>query len=226
MMLMASQGTLEWYTERWGMITMSERVTKLMEGHVHELNKLLKKIRWQKDHADPVTIREEFERESRLGDNVNSLSWGRQHESESVEQYELTRNVTVFRPGFFQHPLWPTLCGSSIDFIENDTFACEIKCPYNSENHLRTIRFGMDPMYFNQTQGHMEVTGLEKGKFISYDPRHPIDEQKLYVQNLERDLEWTLKFRKRMEEFAHHMEAGTQFEQQMGKATDGIPSMF
>ncbi len=223
---MADQGTLEWYTERWGRITMSKGVTTLMDGHVHERNKLLKLIRWQLNHANPDTIREEFERETRLGDNVNALAWGRQHELESIEQYELTRNVTVVRPGFMKHPLWPDYCGSSIDFIEGDEFACEIKCPFNSENHLKSIRFGMGPWHVNQTQGHMEVAGLEKGKFVSYDPRHPVEEQKIYVQNIERDLEWTMKFRELMDQFAHHMEVGTQFEQQMGAARDGIPSMF
>ncbi len=223
---MSDQGTLDWYAERWGRVTMSKGVATLMDGHVHERNKLLKLIRWQKDHADLNTIREEFERESRLGDNVNALAWGRQHEIESIEQYELTRNVTVVRPGFMTHPIWSDYCGSSIDFLEGDKFACEIKCPYNSENHLRAIRFGMGPEHVHQTQGHMEVAGLEKGKFVSYDPRHPVDEQKIYVQNIERDLEWTLKFRELMDQFVHHMEVGTQFEQQMGSATDGIPSMF
>ena len=46
------------------------------------------------------------------------------------------------------------------------------------------------------------------------------------MHNLKRDPEWTKKFRDLMGEFTHHMENGTQFEQPMGKATDGIPSMF
>ncbi len=231
---MADQGTLDWYAERWGKVTMSKGVTTLMDGHVHERNKLLKLIRWQKAHSDLDTIMAEFERETRLGDNVNALSWGKQHELESIEQYELTRNVTVQRLGFCPHPEWPHLCGSSIDFIEthdgtedgDPRYACEIKCPYVSENHLKTLRFGMGPWHVNQTQGHMEVSLLDEGKFISYDPRHPVDEQKIYVQNLTRDSEWSEKFRKLMGEFAHHMEIGTQFEQQMGAARDGIPSMF
>ncbi len=205
---------------------MSKHVATLMDGHVHERNKLLKLIRWQKDNSDLDTIMQEFERETRIGDNVKALAWGRKHEIESIEQYELTRNVTVMRPGFMKHPLWPDLCGSSIDFIEGDEFACEIKCYYVSENHLRTLRFGMGPEHVHQTQGHMEVAGLEKGKFVSYDPRHPVDEQKIYVQNLKRDLDWSIKFRDLMGEFAHHMEAGSRFEQQMGATKDGIPSMF
>ncbi len=231
---MADQGTLDWYADRWGKITMSMRVATLMDGHVHERNKLLKLIRWQRDNSDLDTIMQEFERETKLGDNVKPLAWGRKHESESIDQYELTRNVTVQRLGFCPHPMWPHLCGSSIDFIEthdgtlsgDPRYACEIKCPYNRENHLRTIRFGMGPEHVHQTQGHMEVAGLEEGKFISYDPRHPVDEMKLYVQNIERDLEWTLKFRSLMDQFSKHIENGTKFEQQMGATRDGIPSMF
>lgn len=205
---------------------MSQGVATLMDGHVHQRNQLLKLIRWQQDHADMDTIAAEFERETRLGENVEALAWGRQHEIESIEQYELTRNITVVRPGFTLHPLWPKYCGSSIDFLEGDEYACEIKCPHKSENHLKAIRYGMGQWHVNQTQGHMECADRDEGKFVSYDPRHPVEEQRIYVQNLDRDPEWTKKFRELMGEFAQHMELGTQFETTMKGATDGIPSMF
>jgi len=229
---MNPQGTLDWYTERWGMITMSQHPKILLEGHVHTWNKLLKHIIWQREH--PHLIREEFERETMIGDNVPSLQHGKRLEIESVEQYELTRNVSVIRPGFMRHHEFPTLVGSSVDFIETDDgtldgegqYACEIKCPFLSEHHLRAIRYGMAPEHVHQTQGHMEVTGLVEGKFVSYDPRHPVEEQRVYVQNLARDPEWSKQFRAMIEEFAHHLEHGTQFEHKMGKAKDGIPSMF
>ena len=231
---MNPQGTYGWYAERWGMITMSERVKTLLEGHVHTLNRLLKKVIWERTNATTDIIHQEYERESSLGDRVNALAWGRKHESESIEQYELTRNVSVIRPGFTKHPDYPNLVGSSIDFIETGDgqfdgkpqYACEIKCYHLPENHLRAVRYGMHPDHYNQTQGHMEVTGLTEGKFVSYDPRHPVEEQRVYVQNLRRDPDWGLRFRDMIDQFAGHLKNGTQFEHKMGKATDGIPSMF
>lgn len=230
---MDRQGTYEWYRDRWGMITMSQQAKILIEGHVHLWNKLLKHIRWQREQGETV-IRQQYESETSLGDNVEALAWGKRLEIESVEQYELTRNVSVIRPGFMRHHEFPTLVGSSIDFIETDDgtldgegqFACEIKCPLLPENHLKAIRYGMAPEHVHQTQGHMEVTGLVEGKFVSYDPRHPVEEQRVYVQNLTRDPEWAKQFRTMIEEFDHHLKHGTQFEHKMGKATDGIPSMF
>lgn len=228
------QGSFEWYRSRWGRITMSVTVKPLLNGHVHELNNLLKLIRWQHEHNDEATVRAEYEREARLGDQVEAMAWGKTHETESVEQYELTRNVSVIRPGFVAHPIWPTLVGDSTDFLESEDgtlespsfYAGEIKCPYLSKNHLSYLRYGMPEIYYNQTQGHMETHDLEEGKFVSYDPRHPVDRDKIYVQMLKRDHAWSDKFRDRMTQFSKHFEAGSRFEHDIGKITDGVPSMF
>ncbi len=72
----------------------------------------------------------------------------------------------------------------------------------------------------------MEVHDLDEGKFVSYDPRHQIEEQQVYVQTLERDLAWQKLFREKMEEFDEHFRNGTLYESPITKATDGIPSMF
>lgn len=213
---------------------MSQRVKILMEGHVHALNNLLKTIRWEQGLTEDQQ-REEYNREMRIGDITPALAWGRQHEVEMLEYYEMTRNVEVIRPGFIVHPMWPDLVGDSADFIETvegtldgkPRWVGEIKCPFNGKNHLKTIRYGMPGYHHNQTQGHLECHGLTEGRFGSFDPRHPVEANKLYVQNLEVDLAWQTRFRERMEEFDAHFQQGTLFEaDNLGKATDGIPSMF
>lgn len=213
---------------------MSATIKTLMEGHVHELNKLLDFIRWQRTHGDEKTVRLEYEREMSLGDRVEAMSWGKKYEPEAINHYELSRAIEVIQPGFVSHPDFPDLIGDSTDFIECDDgtvngtpkFAAEVKCPKKSENHMKYLRYGMPAIYYNQTQGHMEVHGVQLGKFVSYDPRHRIEADKLYVQILHADEAWQLRFRERAEEFAHHLKRGSKFEHKIGGVKDGIPSMF
>ncbi len=231
---MAEQRTYEWFADRWGKITMSQRIDILMGNLIHNLNNLLKTLKWEQVQAVPDQIREAFEAEGRIGDASPAMSWGKRLEEEAISHYELTRNVQVIRCGFKVHPLWPHLVGDSTDFIEcsdgtldgEPQFACEVKCPFNSENHKKSLRFGMATWHHNQTQGHMEVHDLDEGKFVSYDPRHPIEEQQIYVQTIERDLAWQKLFREKMEVFDGHFRNGTFYEHVVAKATDGIPSMF
>ncbi len=231
---MAEQRTYEWFADRWGKITMSKRIDILMNNLVHELNNLLKILKWEQFQAAPDQIREAYEAETRIGDASPAMSWGKRLEEEAISHYELTRNIQVIRCGFKVHPLWPHLVGDSTDFIEclDGTldgvphFAGEVKCPYNSENHKKSLRFGMATWHHNQTQGHMEVHDLDQGKFVSYDPRHQIEEQQIYVQTIERDLAWQKLFREKMEVFDDHFRNGTFYEHVVAQATDGIPSMF
>lgn len=231
---MAEQRTFEWFYERWGKITMSSRIKTIMEGHVHQLNNLLKTLRWEQEEATQDQIRKAYEDETRIGDANLAMSWGKRHEEEAITHYEMTRNIEVIQVGFAVHPRWPKLVGTSTDFIEcddgtvtgNPKYACEIKCPYNPENHKKTIRYGMPTYHHHQTQGHMEVYNLDLGKFVSYDPRHPIEEQQVYVQLLERDTAWQKLFYEKMEEFEEHFNMGTIYEHKIQSATDGIPSMF
>jgi len=231
---MAEQRTYEWFADRWGKITMSKRVDILLGSHVHDLNNLLKTLKWEQFEATPDQIRQAFESETRIGDASPAMSWGKRHEEEATTHYELSRNVQVHRAEFLVHPMWPHLVGDSTDFLEGATgvldepakYACEIKCPYNSDNHKKTLRFGMAAWHHNQTQGHMEVHDLDEGKFVSYDPRHPIEEQQIYVQTIERDLAWQKLFREKMEVFDDHFRNGTFYEHAVAQATDGIPSMF
>lgn len=231
---MSLQRTLEWFQSRWGKITMSKRIDILLSGHVHDLNNLLKTMKWEQFQATPDQVREAFEAETRIGDASPAMSHGKRMEEPGICHYELSRNVQVIRAEFKAHPMWPNLVGDSTDFIETDDgtldgepkFACEVKCPYNSDNHKKTLRFGMAAWHHNQTQGHMEVHDLDEGKFVSYDPRHPIEEQQIYVQTIDRDLAWQKLFHEKMEAFDDHFRNGTFYEHVVAQATDGIPSMF
>lgn len=223
---MTEQGTLGWYKERRGRITMSERVTTLMEGSVDARNSLLRAIAWEREQPDEV-IAEFFEREQRAGENSEAMAWGRAHEDAAYRAFAMTRNTKVVRPGFIPHPAFPDLCGSSVDFIEYDDqgprFCGEVKCPFKQANHLAALHYGMKPGHYNQVQGHCAVTGLEGTKFISFDPRQH-QSQQLYVQLVPASAEWQDRLLSALDEFAAHLSAGTFYEKP--KLTGKIPKLF
>jgi hypothetical protein len=65
----------------------------------------------------------------------------------------------------------------------------EIKCPFNSANHLETWLSGMPEEHMAQIQGQMWLTDRQWCDFVSFDPRMPADLQ-LYVQRIPRNLEF------------------------------------
>jgi hypothetical protein len=234
-----SQGTFEWYLSRFGMITMSERVDTVMFGNPHQLNNLLETIKWERLVKEDVEhVRREFERENGNAERVAGLKWGREKEFEGLLQYELTTHTEIKRVEFKTHDLWPDLVGDSTDWIEampgkgDDgtpmrlVVVGEMKCYLDEANHLKALRYGMDPKHYNQVQGHIECWGVKYGKFISYDPRAPVVDKQLYQQTIEQDPQWQLRFRTRMQQFATHLARGTRFDFEMQGARDGIPSLF
>lgn len=236
---MIHQGTYEWYRDRFGMITMSDRVDTIISGNPLQLNNLLETIKWERlIKEDENHVRREFERECGAGERVEALRWGREKETEALAQYELMRNIDVVRPEFKRHPLWPDLVGDSTDFLETIPGLCddgtsmnlvvvgEVKCPLASENHLKALRYGMEPKHYNQVQGHIECWSVRKARFLSYDPRTPIIEKQIYSQLIDVDLHWQHRFRTRMQMFIEHLQRGTRFDFGMGSARDGIPSLF
>lgn len=236
---MISQGTFEWYYERFGMITMSDRVDVIMVGNPHQLNNLLATLKWERSiKEDKAHVRREFEREMGIGNTVEQLKWGREHENEALAQYELLNSIDVVRTGFKTHPLWPDLVGDSTDFLEtypgwaedgtkmNIVRPGEVKCYFDPANHLKALRYGMDSKHYNQVQGHMECWSVPTARFISYDPRLPVVEKQLYTQIIERDSQWQFTFRERMTRFVEHATRGTRFDFEMKGARDGIPSLF
>jgi hypothetical protein len=65
----------------------------------------------------------------------------------------------------------------------------EIKCPFNSANHLETWLSGMPDEHMAQVQGQMWITNREWCDFVSFDSRMPPDLQ-LYVQRIPRNPEF------------------------------------
>lgn len=74
---------------------------------------------------------------------------------------------------------------------EDDSFGFEVKCPFNSANHLKNLTvmdanglLKLRPEYYYQCVGGMWVTGIYKWKFCSYDPRFK-EEKRMLILNIE-----------------------------------------
>jgi len=221
------QGGFEWYKSRWAKVTgSSDNVATLMGGNPHSQNKVLEEIRWAKEQSDDV-IREHYEKEQ---DQANVyMKWGKAHEEEAVRTYQLQNNVDViYSPGFLEHPEWGEVCGCSRDFVDTtNNWLGEVKCPGKPENHAKTLKYGMGPWHVNQVQ-----MGLECDRerdfliFCSYDPRNPVEGDRLYQQLIKRDDDWIEKFRKVMGEFYDHFKNGTEFRHATHQRADGVPQLF
>lgn len=117
---------------------------------------------------------------------TNAMQWGNDHEAEAIEKYNLvTENgATPMGKVFIK---FNDNCGGSPDGFVGDDGVIEVKCPYNSANHIETfIERTIKKEYFYQCQGNMLFSDRKWCDFISYDPRMPEDMQ-LVIVRVERD---------------------------------------
>jgi hypothetical protein len=114
-----------------------------------------------------------------------AMMHGTEHEPLARMAYEAKTGRMVAETGFRHHLTIP-MVGGSPDGLVGDDGGIEIKCPFNSMNHLLTIRDGMPEEHIPQVQGLMWLLGRQWWDFVSYDPRMPkgLD---LYVQRIDAD---------------------------------------
>lgn len=166
------QGSEEWHLARLGKPTGSNFAKVLgsktvREGYLEDL------ICQQLTGKPPEEIRS------------HAINWGHENEPKARELYAATNLCEVREEGFLLHP--ELNVGCSVDGLVDPDGLIEIKCPYNSRNHLKTLETKQVPaQYIAQVQGNMFVTGRLWCDFISYDPRFP-SEYRLAVVHCEAD---------------------------------------
>lgn len=221
------QRNVGWYTERLGHATGSGRISAYMAnlGNPHELNRMLDAM------ADELTwsteeIKLAFETEQA---NANEyMRWGSAHELEAARTYQVLRNSDIiYSPGFKEHPEFPCF-GVSIDFIDTtENWVGEIKCPGKEGNHAKTVRYGMGSWHVDQTQLQLECCPEQDLLvFVSYDPRHPIEKQRLFTLLQQRNEDWIARFRSKAGAFNEHLKAGTRFQHAVVQNAEGVPQLF
>lgn len=200
------QGTPEWFNDRLFHFTSSE------------LYKLMTKPKSKQDQeaGKPSKTAEEYIFEKlaedltgRYNDSLDTkaMKWGETYEPEARIAYESASGNKVDLCGFIE---WSRMFGGSPDGLVGEDGIIEIKCPFNSSNHVRYLLLenqyelnGLKPEYYAQIQGNLLVTGRKWCDFISYDPRCVRAEFGLKILRVNRDEE----FIKRIKEALDRAEA-------------------
>lgn len=126
------------------------------------------------------------------------LDWGNEHESGACSLYEMSK-ADVEHVGIILDD--SKKYGASPDGLVGDDGMIEIKCPYNTVNHIKTVVSGEMPKeHMPQVQGNMMINGRKWCDFISYDPRIK-GKGKFFVVRVERDDEYIDKLRTKVENF-------------------------
>lgn len=123
-----------------------------------------------------------------------ATTWGIDHEPEAVKYFEAATDMKI-EPcdTLMNEHIAGTPDGIATSGADGTPFLFEIKCPYNSGNHMKNLLLEspadfktLRPEYFWQMQAYFWLTGLSKGKFCSYDPRFK-EEKRMMILNIEFD---------------------------------------
>jgi hypothetical protein len=122
-----------------------------------------------------------------------AIDWGTEQEQPAKQYYEKLTGHKIAGAGFVA---FGEHAGGSPDGYMPEQLV-EIKCPYNSENHVQFMRCTngldlkvMEPKYYWQVQANLLFTaskGIIDAVFISYDPRVIAPEQRLHYFTIEPD---------------------------------------
>lgn len=116
----------------------------------------------------------------------DAMRRGTELEAEARDAYSFDAGVAVLESGFVDHPSIP-MCGCSPDGLIGGDELLEIKVPASMAKHLDYLRRGSHATeYAWQLQHQMMVTGRQRVRMVSYDPRFPPHLQ-LAVAVVERD---------------------------------------
>jgi hypothetical protein len=106
-----------------------------------------------------------------------AIQWGNEHEEDARRYYELAFGCEVDKPAP-QSPEWSDEVRCSPDGIIGTTKGLEIKCPFNTYNHVKhmLIRSADDlkkeaKQYYWQIQQCLLIYEFDTWDFVSYDPR-------------------------------------------------------
>ena len=119
---------------------------------------------------------------------TEAMHWGVEQEGGAAFAYEIKTNAKIKEISFIEHSTIAD-CGGSPDGLIDDNGCIEIKCPYNSANHLEYIKNGFPDQYKAQIQGILMLTKRQYCDFISYDPRMP-EHLNLFIQRILPDQEF------------------------------------
>jgi hypothetical protein len=140
--------------------------------------------------------------------DFKQAQWAKAHEYEAIDLYQKQFGYEgeyygAGNPQFFEFGAYG---GCSPDW-NGGTFGAEVKCPWNSHEHLRNRLIKSAEQlqkkrkeYYSQIQMEILVMKWEFCHFVSYDPRMLEKEKRLYVLPVYPDELWQAEFTLRMTE--------------------------
>lgn len=169
------QGSMEWLCARAGKVTASRIADVLDRTKKGEEGAKRAAYKWQMvvetltgRPADAVFVNE-------------AMRWGTETEPSARFQYEQEKGLLVDQVGMVMHPTI-TRGAASPDGLVGSDGLLEIKCP-TSAKHLSYVRDGLAPeQYKPQMAWQMACTGRQWCDFMSYDPRLPLEFDRLIVR--------------------------------------------
>ena len=196
----ATQRTEDWYAARIGKATASrfrDAIAALKSGAPAQA---------QRDYLTELVVERLTQQPIQRFQNA-AMTWGTEQEPAARAAYERVTGISVEETGFVAHDT--LLAGCSPDGLVDWDGLVEIKCPWNTANHIETLLNGMPDDHRAQVQGQMWITGRQWCDFVSYDPRMP-EPLQLHVQRIQRDEAFIADLERRVTSFL--AEVGNQVE--------------
>ena len=173
------QGSDEWYALRLGKATgsrISEIIATTKNGGYST----------SRDNYAADLITERLTHERVVGYENDAMRWGKEKEPEARSFYELFLDTQVEQVAFVDHPSI-LMAGCSPDGLVGEDGLVEIKCPFKTAVHIKTLlKKQVPPEYLPQCQWQMAVTGRKWCDFVSYDPRMP-PHRRLFTKRIPRN---------------------------------------
>jgi len=132
-----------------------------------------------------------------------AITWGNEHEAEAMVSYVKKTgypDVVYYgglSPEFFKIEGVPA--GGSPDGLVGGLRVVEIKCPYDTGNHIENCIMDVEDFkknrkeYYAQVQLNMIATGTEIADFCSYDPRIIHPSNRISILEVPKDVEFCEK---------------------------------
>jgi len=179
----AEQGSDAWHAHRAGHATASRFKDILSDKGARE------SYMWE-------LIAERLAKQAKRAAGSKSMEWGHQSEPLAREEYLIQTGNLVQLVGFAVHSKIKWVGASSDGLVAKDG-SIEIKSPFNSGIHVRTLGLGMPSNHVPQTQGNLWILERQWIDFCSYDPafdspynlhieRHHRDEA--FIRHLEKEV--------------------------------------
>jgi hypothetical protein len=132
-----------------------------------------------------------------------ATQWGNDNEFLAKKYFETATCLRISECNTKDNGL---ITGTPDGFIECENSGFEIKCPYNSGNHLKNLLLAspvdlldLRPEYFWQIYGYFWIFGFEKFRFCSYDPRFK-EEKRMLILNIPKEQVYLEQLKKRVTE--------------------------